>query len=653
MMFRQRRPMTALLQPIVACALLALASSTIAATVRPSDKAREAFEEAEQHIASRDWRSARIELLNAVAAEPEWPQARLELARTALQLFDPVTALEQLAKLDELGADRSRYAHLEAHARWMSGDAAKAVAILRKDPVDRKHLSYAYRILGRAQMDLGDTVAASESFDQGLQIAPRDSLLWTEVGRLRMVIANQGGAAEALDRAVALDPANVRALELRGRLVRSQFGLAAAIPWFERGLQIDPNDIPLLEEYGATLGDLGRNRDMLATARKLLSLDTRNPKAFYMQAALAARAGDFRLARRLTEKIGGAFGELPGPKLLTAICEFEIGNTNQAVALLVPLAQRQPDNEAVQTLLARALYRSGDMDGALAASSRLGANVYADRLKGRIYEARGMRDEAAVYFDRARYPGSDSGTVIDEATAAGVAAAEAARAPKQASAVIPHVRHLLAAGRFAEARNAVSALIAGNDGVADAQLLGGDVAWLAGDRGEALGFYQKARQIRFSRATMLRLVDAYRAIGQADQASATIAQYVQYNPSDSVALRMLAFDRMDRKDWKSALPLLLRVRAATGLNDSALNANIALSLSELGRHDEAVRMARLAYRIDPASLMTTRIYGKVLGNAGREPRTAADLLRKASKLAPADPAIAREYRIARGRAAAE
>jgi predicted Zn-dependent protease len=66
----------------------------------------------------------------------------------------------------------------------------------------------------------------------------------------------------------------------------------------------------------------------------------------------------------------------------------------------------------------------------------------------------------------------------------------------------------------------------------------------------------------------------------------------------------------------------------------------------MGRHDDAVHMARLAYRADPASLMTTRTYGNVLLKAKRDMRSARALLRKASKLAPLDAAIGREYRAA-------
>ena len=79
-------------------------------------EAREAFSEAQDYIAQRDLRSAKVELLNAVKADADWIDARLKLAEIALELFDPVTAREHIDKANELNADESAYSHLQEHA---------------------------------------------------------------------------------------------------------------------------------------------------------------------------------------------------------------------------------------------------------------------------------------------------------------------------------------------------------------------------------------------------------------------------------------------------------------------------------------------------------------------------------------------------------
>lgn len=634
-------------RPLFGAGLLAIALLGGVAHAAINGDAREAFDAAQTYIKEQNLRAAKVELLNAIAAEPEWIEAHLKLAEVALELFDPVTAREHIDKAIKLGAPETAYSHLLGHALWLAGENADAEKALTQKAISNARLPYAYRILGRVYMDRGDTIAAEEALGKGLALAPKDDRLWTEHARLRYVVSDLGGANAALEKALALNPANIRAIELRGRTVRDQFGLLAALPWFERGLQIDPNDVPLLEEYGATLGELGRYRDMLAQARKILTLDTKNPKAFYMQATLAARAGEYALARRIMDKVTGRFGELPGPQLLIAVSDYELGNFNKAVERLDRLANSQPYNTDLQILKARALHRSGDhvaaWDTLSPLASRPNASQYAIVLAGRILEALGDRNAAAAQFDRAIAPQVAVPLPLPQPA---YAIADASSDPASAAKVVPFVRQLLAAGQYERARMALQPLLSGNDGVVDAQLLAGDVEMLAGNIGGAVTAYERARKLALNEAVLGRLVSAYRAAGNRDAASAVIAQFLAYNPSSILAQHLAAYDLIDRKRWADALPILYRLRDRAGFNDSVLNANIARCLSAIGEHDDAVREARLAYRIDPANIMTTYAYGRALLLQGDDAKRARDLLRKANKLAPSDKEIARDYRAA-------
>lgn len=644
---KQHQPFSAIVRTVLVLALLSTASVSVTAERNGDDKARAALESAEAYIAQKNWRSARVELLNATAADPRWADAHIRLAEVALQLFDGVTAKAELQRAEALGVDSEQITHLKAHALWLTGDLQQAEEMLTRSPIARKHLPYAYRILGRVQIARGDTDAASTSFDEGLALAPNDSQLWTEIGRLRIVISNQGGAIQALDRAVELDPANIRALELRGRMMRSQFGMLAALPWFERGLQIDPNDVPLLEEYGATLGEAGRYQDMLAQARKILTLDTKNARAFYMQSVIAARAGNYALARNLAHKMGDPFADLPAPQLLMAVCDYELGNFNKAVDRLGPLLEAQPDNATVRLALARALHRSGDHLAAWSVISPLAnrpdADNYSVRLAARIQEALGERGPAAAKLDYGMFLNLRVNGPLPSASQTAAIVDDAARNPGAAAKVIPYIRLLLQEGRVAEARQRAGQLLAGNEGVAEAQLLVGDVETLAGNHAAAAMAYEKARSVKFTADVLPRIVAAHRRAGNTEAATAALQAYIGYNPNDPVAMRLWAYDLLDRREWNEALPWLYRLRQATGPNDIALNANIARALLAAGRHKEAIYAAQLAYYADPANFMATYIYGQALLAAKVRPKDARDLLRKANKLAPADQAVRRDY----------
>jgi cellulose synthase operon protein C len=606
-----------------------------------------AYYRAVNFIEALDYRSARVELMNATAEDPRWGYGFVKQAEVALELFDAVAARAALDKATSLGVPEAETAHLLGHAHWLLGDLDVARDLLSSKTIPAKNRPYADRILSRVYIDMGDTIAAEQALNRALKLTPNDSKLWTEIARFRLVIANQGGAIDAADYALKLDPNNLRALELRGRLVRSQFGVVAALPWFERALQVSPNDVPVLEEYGATLGEAGRYADMLAQARKIISLDNNNARAFYMQAVIAARAGNYDLARRLIPRLGGNFGDLPGPRLLTAIVEYEAGNWNIAVDHFERLVEMQPSNIKARTLLARAMHKAGDhrdaWDAIAPIVDRPDADSYTVMLGARILEALGERTPAAGRLDRGVFPSVVASKPLAERQSLAGAASEAARYPRNANAVIPYIRLLLVNGDTVTARNQANQLLDGNGGVVAAQLVSGDVEMAAGNAAGAIAAYERARKIAFNSPTMLRLVAAYRSAGNNAAASKTISEFLDFNPDSLAGQRLWAFDLLDRGQWADAINWLQRARVRLGYNDAILNANIARAYAGAKKWDDAVREAKLAYRVHPANVMTTQVYGQVLLASGKDKQGAYNLLRKANKLAPDNTEIAKDY----------
>jgi cellulose synthase operon protein C len=591
-----------------------------------------AFAEAQQHLKTGDLRAARVALLNAAKANPTSRAALIAQAEVSLALFDAASAQAALERALAVGVPKTQIAHLLGHAYWMQGELDDAEAALTETNIPAANRAYAFRILGRVQLDKGDTASALASFDEAIRLAPDDSRNWTDLGRLRFVLANQRGAIEAVERALQLDPKDVRALEFRGVLMRSQFGVVAALPWFERGLQIAPSDVPLLEEYGLTLGEAGRYRDMLSQARKIIGLDRGNAKAYYMQAVLAARAGNCPLAKRILPRAGSDFTELPGPMLLDAICELEMGNTNRAVDQLQRLLAQQPRNRRVRKLLAQALYRAGQpldaLDTIREIAARPDADSYSLTLTARAFAASDQPvraidplNDAAVSVVRPAQPLPEPVSLIGAADAA-------RREPDNARAVLPYIRLLAAAGELDAAFVEAARLQASNAGVADAHLIVGDIENARGNLQAAITAYDQARAISFTEPVMLRLVDAIARTGDQKAADETLAAYLAYNPTNLTALRLAGYRNLDARLWGNAIILLERVKAKVGHNDSLLLANLARAYAGAGRLEKATEYAEIAYRVAPANMMVTKVYADVLKRSGKRPKAARELAAK-------------------------
>ena len=441
----------------------------------------------------------------------------------------------------------------------------------------------------RLAMAEGDLAAATRAFDRALASGEGTAPVWVDIGRLRYRSGQHHLALEAAAKAIELDPNEPRALEFKAQLTRDAAGVVAALPWFERAVERDPDNVDLLGEYAATLGEAGRNRDMLRVARRMVELDPRHPRAYYLQAVLAARAGLDDLARRLLARTKGAYDDVPAAMMLTGILELRTGNAALAVDRFDALTQRQPENPAVALLLGRALLAHGEANEVVArfasAAGRAHAPPYLLTLVGRAYEQLGQRGDAARYLDRA---------ARDWPTAIGVL--PLADTGSEAT----QLRRLLVQRRSGEARTVAARLAGRYPGSVDFEVLGGDVALLTGNPARALANYRRAATVRRDFALVERMVAAQRLLGREDAAMALVAEYLTQHPRSGAASALLGRMRAERGDWPRASALLGHADALRP-GDVRLLGDLAATELALGDVAAARATAGRAHRLQRAN----------------------------------------------------
>jgi cellulose synthase operon protein C len=648
-----RPPRLRTMMQIATVLAVLLLGATLVSKLNNRANAASAFAKAREFRERNELTAARIELMNAVRDDPRLVDALIMQSEVALDLFDGTTARIALEKAVEQGVDQLQVQHLLGHALYLEGDMERAEQMLDSEDIPRKYRAYALRLLGKtllAQNNIEDSRAA---FDEAIKLDGKNSQLWTEIGRFRLTLADQQGAIDAADYAVKLNNRDIRALELRAGLVRSQYGLAAALPWYQSALTIYPDDVPVLQEYAATLGELGRASDMLQILRKIISLNAKNGHAFYMQSVIAARAGEYALAQRILALAGNAINETPGAMLVSAICEYELGNHNRAADILERLVALQPGNFAARKLLARAKQSAGENFDALDAIKPLvdrgQADSYSAMIAARAFEATGERSKAIGGLTEAAYPVVRKSVPIAPSSTLRIAAEAALKNPGNARYAVPYIRALMLEGLPEQALVIARQLQAKSLGVPEAHLLVGDILAVRGQYGAAAIEYERARRINFSEGVMLRQVDAFRRSNQAAKARDILTEYTMLNPNSLSAQRLIAYLMLDDGRWTDALPLLEKLRSRVGYNDSILNANIARAYSGAGRHDDAIFNADMAYQIDPANSMVTLVYAQVLLKSGQKRKAALELFEKANVMLPDNTAVAKGLREARAR----
>ncbi|KQR88029.1 tetratricopeptide repeat protein [Sphingomonas sp. Leaf343] len=623
---------------LAVCALLVL-GGTAKLLLRPAPvDARVLLSNALTTWEAGNYNAARSNALAAVAAAPQSGAAQAVLARAYLELGEGLAAEAALTRAEAAGFPATRLHQLRAEARLLQGDADGALAEVAE--AAPRYADYAERIRARALAVQGQTIAARAALERLVAEHPGNGQAWLDLGRLRFAGGDPGGASEAAGAAVRLLPRDPHALALEGEVVRARYGLVAALPWFEAALKRDTYAMPTLIDYAATLGETGRNAEMLAALRRAAAARPGDARVLYLYAVLAARAGRLELAGSLLERNGAVSG-LAGAQLLRGAIDYAGGRWERAAASWRALSDNQPMNLTARRLLATALLRSGDAQGALAVLRPLAvrgdADAYALTLTARAFEATGDRVSAASFLDRAASAGRSASPSFATDEALATLQAEAADAPGDPTYAVGVIRGLIGGGDMGAALGQARTLVQGGAGTPAAQTAYGDVLALAGQRPDAA--YARAADLRFDEPAMLRLIDARGRSGQADAAAATLALYLAQNPQSVAALRLLGHLQVAAGQWDAAIETLEGVRRRVGSGEVALLADLALAYAGDGDGEVAVRYGRAAYAAQPMNAGAADAYGVALAAAGRGD-AARQVLDKAVVLAPGDPVIA-------------
>ncbi len=645
-MMRQRRrrrglgvsPRVRSIAVLAVCALLVL-GGTAKLLLRPAPvDARVLLGNALVTLEAGNYSAARSNALAAVAAAPQYGAAQAVLARAYLELGEGLAAEAALTRAEAVGFPAARLHQLRAEARLLQGDANGALAEAAK--AESRYFDFAERIRARALAVQGQPVAAKTALETLVAQHPGNGRAWLDLGRLRFAGGDLGGASEAAGAAARLMPGDPHALALEGEVVRARYGLVAALPWFEAALRRDAYAMPTLIDYAATLGEAGRNADMLASLRRAAEARPGDARVLYLYAVLAARAGKLELAGSLLERNGAVSG-LPGAQLLRGAIDYAGGRWEQAAASWRALSENQPMNLTARRLLAAALLRSGDAQGALAVLRPLAvrgdADAYALTLTARAFEATGDRVSAAAFLDRAAAAGRGGSAAFATDDALATLQAGAAAAPGDPTYAVGVIRGLIGSGDLSGALGQARALVQDGAGTPAAQTAYGDVLALAGQRPDAA--YARAADLQFDEPAMLRLIDARARAGQAEAAAATLALYLAQNPQSIAGQRLLGHLQVAAGQWDAAIETLEGVRRRVGSGEVALLCDLALAYAGDGDGEVAVRYGQAAYATQPMHAGAADAYGVALAAAGRID-AARQLLDKAVALAPGDAVIA-------------
>jgi tetratricopeptide (TPR) repeat protein len=573
-----------------------------------------------------------------LAAMPDAAQGAFARAKAALRNGDGIAAEAELKRAAGAGASRREIAAAMGETQLILGNTGSAREWLGSGEFAKGDEAYGWRMRGLLERREGHLAAAGRAYDLALVHSPDDPRLWVDIGRLRYVGGEHLLALDAAERALTYGPADPAALEFKAQLVRDSAGWEAALPFYARALEASPGDLAVSGGYAASLGEAGRTREMLEVSRQILAQAPKHPLPWFLQAVVAARAGNVGLARAMMNRVGDGIKQTPAGLLLTGILELEAGNPEVAIGPLAQLVRMQSANQRAQMLLARAYGAAGANDVLLerylTRGRRADAPAYLLTLLGRALEERGDRIAAAEFLDRA-----------------------AAAAPLPVAGIIPNASNRIAmldaSGtaeqvRLAFARNDVTgagrsadSFLAVRPGSVEALGLGGDTRMILGDYPAAIDRYLLAARVRFPEHLLMRLNEAYARASRAGEGQSITSRYLLAYPRSLLATRMAADYALHSRDWERTR-LLLEANRARGMNrDVGMLANLALVQVRGGNRRSALKTAEQAWRLQPANAAVAQAFALALAQPDGDPILAGQMAWSAKALG-GDPKLGAE-----------
>jgi putative PEP-CTERM system TPR-repeat lipoprotein len=382
-----------------------------------SEDAASYVQSAKAYIAKADYKSAVIEIKNALQKDPNNAEARLLLGEALLDSGDPVGAETELRKALDAGMSRDRAWPPLARALVIQGQFAKVT-----NELDASRLDDA-----KARTELGVDIAVAEAGQGNVDKARSDvkKILAAQPDNVRALLLDaqfegQSGNLDAVRRnlevALRAEPTSLDALLMKAELELATRHPDEAQKLMEQAIDAHPDSIAArgaLVSLAVTSGKLDVAKAQLA---KMKELQPKELRTVYSDALVAFAEGDNARARASVQRLLAARPDHLPSLELSGLVDLQLGTYASAEETLYRVLTRVPQDLVARRGLAMVYLRTGRAAQALDTLKPALAQRPDDptllRTAGEAYLAAGNTEQATRAYERAN--ALDKGNVASE-----------------------------------------------------------------------------------------------------------------------------------------------------------------------------------------------------------------------------------------------
>ena len=552
---------------------------TVTACQSSEAKVQKHLDTAQVMIEAGDYEVARIELLNALKADPSSSKAYFLLGRALAGMKDHNSAASALANANEL-APNDRQIALEYARYLMLGRAYNlAEPVLEKWVTDHPDDGEFLKLLSLAQAYLGNRAGSLEYANRAVDVAPEDAGSWLNLVQVHLINRDQAGVERALRRAEELSPESVPVALMRISLLGSQGRRDEAVKRMKDLTAANPDQVNLHIRLAGMYETIGRDEEAVKVYRQVVESGP-NALAFHRLGILLYKGDQKEEALGFWAKSVETDPYYRGPRLDMARHFMTEGDPSQALATVNEALKYAPNDTQALALRGQIHLVEGRV-GEAAADLQKALEIRPDVIQWRLWLSRAQLSTSEIVSAR-----ENLRIILD-------------KEPDHAEANVLLARIEASSANFEESSSFARA--ASSDSVHGRQAM-----WILGDNAlrrqmlpQAKGFY--ARNIDRHGphpGTVFRLARCRELLGELKEAEADYHNLLNDYPDDILPLTQLVslLGRTGREDEALALArekagskgfsqllLLGRVLEGTGNNEEARDVYLSLVQSHPDR----------------------------------------------------------------------
>lgn len=316
---------------------------------------------AKQLLEQKDTQGALIQLKNVLQKQPDSGEARLLMGKTLLELGDPVAALLELSKAQELQAPEDEVVPPIARAMVMVGEEAKLITqygnTRLKEPAAAADLATSLAVAYGVR---GEKDKAWGSLNLALQAAPTYARAIVMEARLKASEGDMDAALKLLDGVLSREPTNDGAGVLKGEvLLLGKQDQAGALDSFRKVLAANPKSVSAHVSVITILTDQKKPDEARAQFEALKKAQPNHPETLFYVAQFAYQDKDFKTTKEVADRLLKAMPESPRALELTGAASFRLKRYPEAEASLAKALKNAPGLLLSRHLLAQTYLRTG------------------------------------------------------------------------------------------------------------------------------------------------------------------------------------------------------------------------------------------------------------------------------------------------------